>query len=410
MRRGRKPTEGSGESSVYRPPSLFGDDDVPEGESRWESDAKPEKGSNPYRKERGKQNAPVGMIPLQQIQVPDAQHPTADEWRSLYAAADAFKALAPWEWMDDSQVFAVRNPESGEMGYCCVMGMLGQFTALALYPGEEGYGTYMTICRRASLGPDPELRFLQRGLLASFEDRRDQWPEDLKVIKDLRLKYRGAGNWPLFRDHAPGLMPWFLTGSQARFLTLALLVGAEVGRRCQEEDGLFTGPQGTLPILLPELSRPSGEWKASRVVAPKPGKAKKPVLLPADEVRLKKLLSSAERIDAILEVDILHAPAAVQDEGRPYFPLLLLGVDAKTELVITMALSSPLDPMECLLDSFLSGLETQGVLPKEVLYKRENVAALLGPTLKTLKVPLRKTKSLPAHDLARQAMETVLWR
>ena len=64
--------------------------------------------------------------------------PTEQEWRDLYRAADTFKELAPWDWMLDSDLVGVRNPETGEIGYCCIMGNLGEHFALGLYRGDEG--------------------------------------------------------------------------------------------------------------------------------------------------------------------------------------------------------------------------------------------------------------------------------
>lgn len=40
--------------------------------------------------------------------------PTLDQWRDLYDAATALPDLAPWRWMADEDLFAVRDPETGE--------------------------------------------------------------------------------------------------------------------------------------------------------------------------------------------------------------------------------------------------------------------------------------------------------
>jgi len=48
-----------------------------------------------------------------------------EEWKELFLAADQFRLLAPWEWMDDSQVFGVRDPWTGEAGWCVVIGAAG---------------------------------------------------------------------------------------------------------------------------------------------------------------------------------------------------------------------------------------------------------------------------------------------
>ena len=58
--------------------------------------------------------------------------PTLEEWRALYQWAGEFKTLAPWQWMDDTQLFGVRDPASGEVGYCCVLGAGGSVYGLVV--------------------------------------------------------------------------------------------------------------------------------------------------------------------------------------------------------------------------------------------------------------------------------------
>lgn len=49
--------------------------------------------------------------------------PSLDEWRALYEAAIRFKELAPWQWMEELDIFGILNPESGEIGFASIMGM-----------------------------------------------------------------------------------------------------------------------------------------------------------------------------------------------------------------------------------------------------------------------------------------------
>lgn len=40
--------------------------------------------------------------------------PSLQEWKKLYETAAVFKELKPWQWMWDSDLFAMENPENGE--------------------------------------------------------------------------------------------------------------------------------------------------------------------------------------------------------------------------------------------------------------------------------------------------------
>lgn len=71
--------------------------------------------------------------------------PSLEDWRELYMSALEFKELAPWDWMSDTDLFGVQNPEDGDTGYCCVLGGCGEFLGLAVYLGTEGLIAYLGI-------------------------------------------------------------------------------------------------------------------------------------------------------------------------------------------------------------------------------------------------------------------------
>ncbi len=65
--------------------------------------------------------------------------PELEDWGELYTAMAAFAKLGPWGWMEDAQVFGVREPDGAEIGWCCVMGGLGELEGLVVYRGARGW-------------------------------------------------------------------------------------------------------------------------------------------------------------------------------------------------------------------------------------------------------------------------------
>lgn len=63
---------------------------------------------------------------------------------SLYDKAFAYFNTELYKTLFDSDIFAVRFTD-GEIGYCCVMGMLGEYISLAVYPGKSGLYSFYGI-------------------------------------------------------------------------------------------------------------------------------------------------------------------------------------------------------------------------------------------------------------------------
>jgi hypothetical protein len=98
-----------------------------------------------------------------------ADEPTREEWRRLYETALAYRERAPWQWLSDADLFGVRDPASGEIGWCSVFGAAGELFGLFVYAGSEGLATYLRMAGE-DLDSD-ELPYIQQGWLATFEDR-----------------------------------------------------------------------------------------------------------------------------------------------------------------------------------------------------------------------------------------------
>lgn len=256
------------------------------------------------------------------------------EWQALYDVAVRFRNAAPWEWVEETQIFGVRNPENGEVGYCCIMGEMGEHCALAVYRGSIGLAGLQKI--QAGDGPDgPFLDLMealnaQDCLMASFEDRDEIEEPDEQVLKALRLRFRGSGAWPLFRSYAPGGIPWILTRPEVRFLTQALEQSLLVAHRLQQDQSLLpelVSPSGPFLVRIRESAPEeagSGPWHDDLLMAePIPQSEPPPTPLDAEAItRLRAL----PQVDVVVEMDMSQVPEPTQNEDgeRPMFPYVLL--------------------------------------------------------------------------------------
>jgi hypothetical protein len=334
--------------------------------------------------------------------------PTLEEMRSLYEAAIRFQALQPWIWLEDSDLFGVQDPVSGEVGYCCIMGMAGEHFALAVYLGSEGLAGYLELAT-GQVPRDPvAVLATQKCLMASFEDRGQLSKADLQTIRDLGLKFRGRHAWPQFRSYRPGYEPWYLTRGEALFLTLALEQAIDVAARCKEEPDLLTPARpGLFLVRVPERRADGWEWHdAWRAPDPRrPSAVEGP---PIDEERLQKVRETAARVRDTWEADVFYFPQAVKDkeDERPYYPQAIFCVDQRSGLVLMMELVREDLLAATLVEQFLQLLERLRQAPREVQVRRQEAYDLLAPAASRLGIRLKTVRRLKAADAMREMLFT----
>ncbi|MGH9768050.1 MAG: DUF7309 domain-containing protein [Blastocatellia bacterium] len=341
------------------------------------------------------------------------KNPTVEEWRKLYAAAGRVKEMAPWEWMMEDEVFGVQNPESDVTGFISVMGAGGEHFAIALYPDANALYDFLYLHEAGEegladeVGADRVLEIPQ--LQASFEDREQLRKEDRDVIKKLNLKFRGANNWPLFRSYAPGLFPWYLTSSEARFLTAALEQLLDVAPRVRDdEDILYGKDDDDFLVRVPRKENNRVIWgdKISRVPEPEK-KAATPA--PLDPQRLEALKKLPE-VTNIIEMELTMLPMPVQEKkGRPFFPYLLMLAEANSGMILANDMLEPLPSLDAMRRELpikvADHLLQLGVRPETIAVRTETTARLLAPLAAELGIRIKQSPQLPALDAALQFME-----
>ncbi|MCI0487237.1 MAG: hypothetical protein L0229_11630, partial [Blastocatellia bacterium] len=244
----------------------------------------------------------------------------------------------------------------------------------------------------------------QKCLMASFEDRNELQQKDLKLIKDLGLKFRGRNAWPAFRSYLPGYYPWFVTGAEARFLTTALLQSIEVALHLEEDENLLaSSDREALMVRVLENVGDASRWE-ERWLKPEPLKKESLRVAPLDDVRLQKIKRSCQVHPGVWETDIFYAPGAVREEGRPYFPYVVLWADHRSYFILGSNVLRPWDYLSEYQDGFFKLLENVKYLPAEIWVEKEELFDLLSPITDKLGIGLKKGKNLKAIEAARDAM------
>ena len=331
--------------------------------------------------------------------------PSIQEWKDLYEAAIEFKKIKPWTWMWDTDIFGVQNPVTGETGYCCVMGGAGEHFALAVYLGSEGLNGYLALQSGKNYPSLEDILSLQKLLMASFEDREYLQKEDIRLIKKLDLKFSGPDSWPLFRSYRPGCYPWYLTGEEARYLTLCLWQSIDVALRFKDDPKKLTPPMGNRYLVrVPKKDKTGLSWR-DMWMEPLPLQKGEIIVEPVDEVRLAKIKRRIPNRQGVWEVDYFYYSEPIREkEERPFYPYITLWVDQHSGFILSYDLAEPAKCMSEFQRNFFKLAEKRKILPREILVKREETLKLLEPITSELGINLKKVKKLKMLEEAQASM------
>jgi len=335
-----------------------------------------------------------------------------EAWRDLHSAAEEFRNAGCWDVMWDTDVFGVKDPASGKIGYCCVMGHGGEHFGLGVYLGAEGLEGILRM-QDGDVPANPvDMLQVQDCIMASFEDRKLLWPEDLDVIVSLGLKFRGRNAWPLFRSYRPGYVPWLLTGEEAKFLTLALRETICVsGRFATDPDMLDSAVPGSCSYLV-RVPRKDGNgltWKDEWLepVLPKKGKS---AAEPVNDALLQKVIGRNLPRRGSWEIGSFRAPQPVREKDeRPFFPIMTLFVERGSGFIRKYHMESAVASRPRYAAMLLGQAEEHGVLPVEIFVDKEEVFNALHPVASKLGIRLG-IDDLSALEDARESMNTFLGR
>ena len=316
----------------------------------------------------------------------------------------------PWDLLNESELILVKDPLSGEMCHCSVMGELGEVLALHAYIGAES----LRLFRRLEAGePTTMGEFLvsQHSVSVEFVKRARLEAPDRELFSRLGLPLKKGALAPVFRVIRPGYYPWYVTEAEAQTLaecqraTIALCdqLSAHADAHYWDEEGVY-----------PLLSR-AGEEGSRQEFRVERAEVKEPPLpapdLPAlDEARIGRIRERKYPRDAALEVDSFYAGGMIggKDE-RKACTRLALAIDAKTGIAYPPEVSlHSMSIGDALASVVLRAIDAGRVLPREICVGNAAYKLVLDPLANALGFSVRVKKSLPALEFAKEHLLQVM--
>lgn len=329
----------------------------------------------------------------------------------LLEAAFAYKQTRLWKKLMDSELFAVALPD-GEIGYCCVMGMIAEHIALSLYVGSGGLTTLRMLADPSWSMSESEFAihenmYRQNCIQCAFENKDELAPTELEEVRQYAqthgIRLRGANAFPQFVRYRPQRLPWPLNSEQDEvYLYEALLAAVEVARRVGKEGkdsvGLYPGIMAGQ--VVPLLTRSGKTFTWGEAVLPEPVEQVYPFPNCSNDLTVARLKKIKKRSAAwYCEVAMFPQPMHEEDDdSAPVFPYFLITVDAGDKIILeTDLIVDYQNNAESMLVDLARVMQKNGV-PSKICVRDDRTMALLKGFTAQIGISLVYEESLPLLD------------
>jgi hypothetical protein len=320
-----------------------------------------------------------------------------------YDLADSLFALAPWDWMNEAQLIALRHPETGRLDHISIMGAAGNHFSLAIYLGAEARQRFNLLQAEEyedrPLSEEDTIALIldTPQLQVSFSERGDLYESELAAIKKHGRKYRGE-NWPSFRSFSPGHCPVPADPPETAWLCTAIRQVLEVAPLLRGGHDTHRYDRGLVEIVTRECI--DGAWQTTwhedaftKFTFPQPE---------PDSFLLEKIRRHESEIPIEVHFQLVPNPVGKSRETS-LFPYLLLVVEPKSHFVIGVSmLSTEGQSYEELItsipDELLRLCDKHSVSPASISVGSPATQCLLTKTAAALGIPCKLKKRLPALD------------
>ncbi len=330
--------------------------------------------------------------------------PTAEEWSNLYAAANELKAMKCWEWMHEDEIFGVRNPETNEVAYVSIMGEIGQVFSLHAYLGTDGLDSFYDILNNSDPDEAEQIYLNLNCLVASFEDRQALDVKDLETIKRLGLKFRGKKQWPQFRSHRAGYLPWPVNAEECRFLRLIIEQAMNVADRCRDSNQIIIAKPDQLLIRTLQGTGKKTKWLDTYSKVTKPSHTYSSFHID-NELALRKMVKSFNKTNVTWEADTFFMlnPIVEKKGDRPYLPTIFLVAENDSGLIIGFALIAVTSDLssQCF-EKVVDLIKQNKSIPKKIVVMKEELYYSLLEICQQFDIELKLVKKLQVLPEARK--------
>jgi hypothetical protein len=337
-----------------------------------------------------------------ELELKNEEAPSLTTMESLYVLAAELFDRQPWDLIASSDLIVVEIAPK-ELGFCSIMGELGEVFALQVFLGDEGYRLFQRIQKHDALSAG-EFLAMNRGVMVEFVRKSELEAPDRQFLKAMGHPSGKGMVAPKFRTSRPGYHPWYVTESEASLLAECIrAVMAMLNVMKEHEEVEFWIKEDRYPLVTLE---PNGQKYHVRMVdipeSPLP-MPKMPVL---DESRIQKIRRHHFPSKGAIQIDHFYSVVPIGEaKARKSCMRMAIAIDAETgfayapEVVSAESLTG-----DVLTNVLLNAIEAVKAVPQEVQVSSREYKMLLTPLADTLGFPVKFSASLPALEFAKNSI------
>ena len=333
----------------------------------------------------------------------------------LYELAFQYKRTKLWKKLYDSDIFAVKFSD-GEIGYCCVMGRMGDYISLGVYVGAAGWHSYRRMLEITDAPEDfmlHEVLHSQDCIQCVFENKMDMPPEDVKEVQAYARKngvsLKGRNAFPAFTRFRPGRFPWgFGDEKETEYMIAALEAALEVSERLEDGSKSARGfvPYSSLEgAQVPLLEKGRGRYQWGLTELPPPPPPAHPAPGFGNEILKERVRRASKRDTWECALAMMPTPVRGEEDEAPYFPFLILMVESVSGFILpTPNMRAYPDEAGELVEDAAAGMVKNELFPEVMLARDARTAALLGDFCAQTGIRLITGGDTPMLDEAHKEM------
>lgn len=334
-----------------------------------------------------------------------------EKWREIHRAASELFSLAPWEYLEENEIFGIRTSLTGRTYFISVMGSLGQVLAVSAYEGSSALMGFWELHEGQA---DPGKVLAIPHMMLSFDDKKYVDKTQKEIIKESGLFSAGHKKWPVVTRVIPGLFPKIPEGDYLDDMAEILPQIIDVCKRAENDiDLILPDVNDDETYLIREKTKSKGKavWRDSyEKVVPEPEIYN--ITIPHEDIESLRFL---RRNQSVYQADYRMIPATVKEKGQPeYFPFTVLLTEKKSGYIAGFETIPPLPDYRTMVENIpqiiVSLIKKLKFRPMVIEVKDHALYEMLKPAMGRCAINIVLSPSLASIDEAFESLSQSMKR